>query len=161
MLADRYPRIRIAQATQIAAAMQAGTLALLTLSGQLDIWILLLLMLLQGVIFSLWQPVRLALISSLVPREDLGSAVALNSVIFNSARFIGPALAGVLLVAGGAGWVLYCIPVVCLVSGLPCRACTSRKNLFWWYLAGGLAVNCWTVSVTLSATPAWGRCWYC
>ena len=105
VLADRYPRIRIAQATQIAAAVQAGMLALLTLSGQLGIWSLLLLMLLQGVIFSLWQPVRLALISSLVPREDLGSAVALNSVIFNSARFIGPALAGVFLVAGGAGWV--------------------------------------------------------
>ena len=105
VLADRYSRIHIAQTTQLLAVLQTSTLAVLTLSGQLTVWALLGLMLFQGVIFSLWQPVRLALVSSLVPREDLGSAVALNSVIFNSARFIGPALAGVLLVAGSAGWV--------------------------------------------------------
>ena len=105
VLADRYERIRIAQITQLLATIQTSTLALLTLSGQLTVWLLLVLMLFQGVIFSLWQPVRLALVSSLAPREDLSSAVALNSVVFNSARFIGPALAGVLLLAGGAGWV--------------------------------------------------------
>jgi len=105
VIADRYARLRIAQLTQLAATVQTSALALLTFSGQLNPWILLLLMLVQGVIFSLWQPVRLALITSLVPHQDVASAVALNSVVFNSARFIGPALAGILLVAGNAGWV--------------------------------------------------------
>ena len=54
-----------------------------------------------GVIAGFNQPARLALIPSLVRREDLAAAVAINSIIFNSARFIGPAVAGLMIVTGG------------------------------------------------------------
>jgi predicted MFS family arabinose efflux permease len=103
-VADRGDRLWLAKLTQLLALLQASTLALLTLSGWLTIGLLLTLTIVQGIIFSFWQPVRLALFPSLVRKEDLASAVAVNSVIFNSARFIGPALAGVVLVVSDAGW---------------------------------------------------------
>jgi predicted MFS family arabinose efflux permease len=113
-VADRGDRLWLAKLTQLLAMIQATTLTLLALSGLLTIWSLLVLSICQGIIFSFWQPVRLALFPSLVSREDLPSAVAVNSVVFNSARFIGPAIAGVVLVAGSAVWAfaLYTLSLV-------------------------------------------------
>ena len=103
-IADRGDRLRLAKFAQFAAMLQAAILTLLTFSGLLTIWLLLSLTILQGIIFSFWQPIRLALFPSLVQKEDLASAIAVNSVIFNSARFIGPAIAGIILVSSGPGW---------------------------------------------------------
>ena len=67
--------------------------------------LLFILVLINGVVLGFNQPSRLSLISSLVPREDLSTAVAINSIVFNLARFVGPALAGALIVSGGTGAV--------------------------------------------------------
>lgn len=103
VLADRFERIRLIRLTQFAQSAQAAALATLSFTGHLRIEILLALIIVLGVIQAFAQPVRLSLVPSLVRVEDLGSAVALNSSLFNLARFIGPAIAGFLIAAYGVG----------------------------------------------------------
>ncbi len=100
-LADRHNRLRVAWVSQVLAFAQAIVLWLMTWSGVITIWWLLLLSFLLGVFHAAGQPARLALVASLVRREDLGTAIAFNSVVFNSARFIGPAIAGVVITMMG------------------------------------------------------------
>ncbi|MCG8355998.1 MAG: MFS transporter [Kiloniellales bacterium] len=99
--ADRWNRLRVIKVSQCLACCQSVTLFVLTATGAMTIELLLLLTLALGVIIAFNQPARLALIPNLVPREDLPAAVAINSVIFNSARFLGPAVAGLLIVSVG------------------------------------------------------------
>jgi MFS family permease len=103
LLADRVDRVRLIRLTQIVAMAQAGLLAALVFGGLITIELLFLLTLALGAANAVNQPARLALISSLVERTNLGSAVAINSLVFNSARFIGPALAGLVIAHGSMG----------------------------------------------------------
>jgi MFS family permease len=99
-LADRRDRVRVIWLSQIVAMSQATLLALLTAFGIITIWSLFALAVLLGIANAVSQPARLALIPSLVERVNLPSAVAINSIIFNGARFIGPALAGIVIAEG-------------------------------------------------------------
>ena len=103
VLADRMDRKHIAVVTQAILTVIAVLLTVTTLSGFITIWLLFGFALARGITFSFWQPVRLALMPNLVPREQLPTAIALNSSTFNAAQFIGPAFAAVLLTAGGPG----------------------------------------------------------
>lgn len=100
-VADRWDRLRVIKTSQTLAMLQSFLLLGLTLSGAMTIGWLLALTAFLGMVAAFNQPARLALIPSLVPPADLGAAVAINSIIFNSARFIGPAVAGFLIVGGG------------------------------------------------------------
>jgi MFS family permease len=102
-LADRVDRVRLIWATQIAAMSVAVMLTLLTFSGSIAIVSLFCLTLTLGAANAVNQPARLALVPNLVDRDLLGSAVAINSLVFNSARFIGPALAGLVIARGSVG----------------------------------------------------------
>lgn len=93
-LADRLSRHRLLRLCQLLALLQALALALLSLSGQVQVWHVLLLSFLLGIVHAIEMPSRLAFVAELVPREDLPNAIALNSGLLNLARFIGPALAG-------------------------------------------------------------------
>ena len=97
VLADRRDRVRIIRWTQLCGVAQASLLAVLVATGWITIGLLFSLVLLLGIASSLAQPARLALIPNLVDRESLASALAINSVMFNAARFIGPAIAGILI----------------------------------------------------------------
>jgi predicted MFS family arabinose efflux permease len=99
--ADRWDRRRILRATVVVNLVQALALAALSATGRLDIWTLLGATLISGIATGAGQPARLALVASLVTRDDLPVAVAINSIVFNVARFAGPALAGVLIGGGG------------------------------------------------------------
>ena len=99
--ADRASRLRIIAVCQVLSMIQAVVLAGLTWSGAITIWVLFGLTLVNGVVVGVNQPARLAIVQSLVPRRDLSTAVAINSIVFNTARFIGPAVAGILIVATG------------------------------------------------------------
>lgn len=99
--ADRWSRLRILTIGQYLAMGQAAALCILLISGLLTIWILLWLSLFMGIVAAINQPARISLYPSLVPRADLATAVATNSVIFNLARFIGPAIAGMTIVSFG------------------------------------------------------------
>ena len=102
-LADRFQRLRIVIITQVIAMFQAIALSALVYADMMTIERLFALTVALGVANALNQPARLALIPSLVDREHLPSAVAINSIVFNSARFVGPAAAGLAIAHGGIG----------------------------------------------------------
>ena len=79
-------------------------LAFLTITGQIEIWMILGLSLITGTATALYMPVFQASIPSLVPPQHLMNAISLNSVSFNIARVIGPLLAGAVMSVGGSGW---------------------------------------------------------
>jgi predicted MFS family arabinose efflux permease len=99
--ADRWDRLRVTKTTQSLALCQALALFALMVTGRMTIWLLCALSALGGIIAAFNQPARLALVPSLVPRPDLVSALAINSIVFNLARFIGPAVAGLMIVTTG------------------------------------------------------------
>lgn len=99
--ADRTDRLRVTKISQSLAMLQAAALFVLTATGLINMALLLALTLFLGVVAAFNQPARLALIPALVPRSDLTAAVAVNSVVFNLARFIGPAVAGLVIATVG------------------------------------------------------------
>ena len=103
-LADRQSRHRILLATQTTAMALASTLALLTLTGRVQVWHLFVLAALLGLVNAFDIPTRQAFVPEMVGREDLVNAIALNSSMFNGARIVGPAVAGILVAAVGEGW---------------------------------------------------------
>ncbi len=107
VLADRWPRGKLFFAAQTIAMFQALLLAALTLAGHIQVWQIMALAFFLGVVHAFEMPARHVLIAQLVPHNDLGNAIALNSGMFNMARFIGPALAGVLVGWLGEGWVFF------------------------------------------------------
>lgn len=104
-VADRHNRLRLIQITQFLSCLQATVLFVLTWLGRIDIVSLVLLSLFLGTVTALNQPARLALIPSLVEPHQLNSAIGINSVIFNLARFIGPAISGMIIAGGDISWV--------------------------------------------------------
>ena len=120
VLADRYPRKTLLITAQTLAMAQALTLAALTLSGWVQTWHIIALALVLGIVHALEMPTRHSFIAQLVPREDLPNAIALNSSIFNTARFIGPAVAGwlVALIGEGPVFVINAITFVMVLLGL-------------------------------------------
>ena len=98
VLADRHNRHRILLLTQVLAMMQAFTLAALTYLGLIDIYILTALSFVLGAVTALDIPTRQSFLIQMVEKkENLGNAISLNSLMFNSARLVGPAIAGIIL----------------------------------------------------------------
>jgi MFS family permease len=107
LFADRYSRQRIVIATQTASMLLAFILAALTLLGHVQVWEVLLLATLLGVVNAFDIPARQAFIIEMVVPEDLINAIALNSAMFNGARILGPAVAGITVAAIGEGWCFF------------------------------------------------------
>jgi MFS family permease len=101
--ADALPKRRVLLATQISMMVLAAVLAALVMTGVVQVWMILLLAFLLGIANAVDMPVRQAFAIELVGREDVGNAVALNSAMFNGARVIGPAAAGLAIGAFGVG----------------------------------------------------------
>lgn len=102
--ADRVNLLTMMKITQFLASLQSVLLAVLTIAGLMTPELLLVLVLIHGAIIAVHQPVRLALVPHLVSREKMPAAIGINSMIFNSARFTGPIIGGLLIGAAGAGW---------------------------------------------------------
>jgi MFS family permease len=101
VLADKVPRKRLVLITQALFAVSATLLTLLVATNAATVEVLLGLQILSGAVQGVDLPARLAFVPELVPKEDLINAIALNSTLFNSARLIGPALAGGIFVLVG------------------------------------------------------------
>lgn len=104
VVADRRDRRRVLLATQSASMVLALGLALLTLSGRIEVWQLLALAAMLGVANGFDIPARQSFVVELVGRQDLVNAIALNSSMFNGARILGPAIAGIVVAAVGEGF---------------------------------------------------------
>jgi len=120
IVADRFNRQRIVIGTQISSMILALILALLTLTGVIRVWHVFVLAALLGVVNAFDIPARQSFLVDMVGKEDLMNAIALNSTMFNGARVIGPAIAGILVARIGEGW---CFPVnglsyIAVIAGL-------------------------------------------
>ncbi|WGD37049.1 MFS transporter [Lysinibacter sp. HNR] len=105
LIADRYNRRRLLILTQTLMGALALGLGLITVLGTVQLWHVYLFALGLGVVAAIDSPARQTFVSELVTYDNLPNAVALNSVSFNSARLVGPAVAGVMTAVVGAGWV--------------------------------------------------------
>jgi len=101
VLADRFDRRRVLVATQLAAATLAAILAFLTMTRLVQFWHVVAIAFLSGAVGALAMPAFQAIVSTIVDRRAIGSAVALNSAQFNLGRILGPTAAGAAIVAGG------------------------------------------------------------
>lgn len=100
-VADRMDRVRLTMLSQATIALEAATIATLVATGHLTIGLLLAAETVSGIAASFSQPARQSLMPGLVPAADLPAAVACNSLCYNLARFIGPAIAGPMVAAWG------------------------------------------------------------
>jgi MFS family permease len=102
---DRWDRHRVLVATQAISMVQSFILAALTLTGHITVPAVIILNAVQGVVNAFDLPARQTfLVTMISDKEDLANAIALNSSMFNAARLVGPAVAGVIIATSGEGW---------------------------------------------------------
>jgi MFS family permease len=119
-LSDRIAKRRVLLVSQTAMMVQALALALLVWSGRVRYWHVAVLAVIYGVGRALDIPARQAYLTDLVGKRDLPNAVALNSVVMNGARIVGPAVAGVLIAAFGVApaFLLNGISFIAVIAAL-------------------------------------------
>jgi MFS family permease len=103
LASDRYSRWKLVIVTQTLSLLQALGLAVLTLSGRVQVWHVLGFAVMLGCINAFDMPARQSLVIHMTGKEDLLNAISLNSAVFNSARAVGPAIAGLVVAAAGEG----------------------------------------------------------
>jgi MFS family permease len=120
IVADRHNRRHVVIGTQIAAMILASILAVLTLTGRVQVWHIFVLASLLGIVNAFDIPGRQSFLVNMVGKEDLMNAIALNSSMFNGARIIGPAIAGVLVAKIGEGWCFFAnaVSYIAVIAGL-------------------------------------------
>lgn len=114
-IADRAGYLRVIRTCQFGTASVATIFAAATLSGHITIEVVVVLAAMLGSLEALTVPARMALIHSLVPAKDLSAAIALGSATFNASRFIGPGIAGALILRFDIGIVLALV-ALCFVQ---------------------------------------------
>jgi MFS family permease len=136
--ADRFDRKRLLILTQVLATIVSGSLALVTWAGNASVALVMACAVALGIISAFSAPAGMALPSDLVPREDLQSAVALNSMTYNLARAIGPALAGLCVARLGyaasfainaASYLLLAVGVLLVTPQPRVRATRAQSRL--------------------------------
>lgn len=121
IISDRYNRYKILLVTQILSLIQASLLAFFVLMGYMNVWLLIGLSVVLGVINAFDIPARQPLVNNLINQpEDLPNAIALNSSMVNLARLVGPALSGIILAKWGAGicFLINAISFVAVITSL-------------------------------------------
>ena len=177
MMADRFAKRRILMLCQSVAAVLAALLAGLALSQRIEVWHVYAIALTLGLVTVLDQPARQVFVNELVGPAYLRNAISVNSTIFQLGGLIGPAFAGVLLGAVGAGWAFAANAVACcstvtmllvlrkdelhltlpaakrkgmLREGL--RYALRKPTIYWpWLMAGFVAVFAMSLPVLLAA----------
>ncbi len=146
IVADRSDRKHVVIGTQVASMLLAFVLAALTLTHTIDrrVWLIFVLAALLGVVNAFDIPGRQSFLVDMVGKEDLMNAIALNSSMFNGARVIGPAVAGVLVAKLGEGWCFFAngASYIAVIAGLmmmnvhaPARV--SAKTSPWEHIVEG------------------------
>ncbi|HBZ21783.1 MAG TPA: MFS transporter, partial [Bacteroidales bacterium] len=104
VVTDKFSKYRVLLITQIISLIQALFLAMLTLSGEIEIWHIVVLSIILGCVNAFDVPSRHSFVIEMVEKkEHLGNAIALNSMMFNGARLIGPSIAGMMLATTSEG----------------------------------------------------------
>jgi MFS family permease len=135
--ADALDRRRMMLFTQSAMAATAGLLSFVAFRGVHALWPIYLLAALSSAFGSFDGPARQSLVPNLVPREHLANAITLNSIMFQAASVLGPALGGLVIAGAGVGWAyalnaisfLFVILALLLMRDVPRRAAAERGEL--------------------------------
>jgi len=144
IVADRSNRQHVVIATQAASMVLAFILAALALTHYVKVWHVFVLAALLGVVNAFDIPGRQSFLVDMVGKDDLMNAIALNSSMFNGARVIGPAVAGVLVARLGEGWCFFAngVSYIAVIAGLmlmnvhaPARV--SEKASPWEHIVEG------------------------
>lgn len=145
VVVDRVPKRSLLMLTQTGAMLLAFILAALTFLRVVQAWHIILLAAGLGIVNAFDAPARQAFVVEMVGREDLPNAIALNSLMFNSARVVGPALGGLLLAAIGAAWsfAINGLSFLAVIFGLWAmqivpREAKSPSASAWEQLVGGI-----------------------
>ena len=120
MIADLWPKRRTVIGTQIAAGILAAILAVLVQFDLVEIWHIFALGLCLGIVNAVDMPTRQSFVVEMVGQEDVANAVGLNSAVFNAARIVGPAVAGILIAVLGTALCFYlnAVSYIAVVAGL-------------------------------------------
>ncbi len=153
VMADRWNRYRIILATQALSMLQALLLAILFFTGHLGIPNIILLAVFLGLINAFDMPTRQSFVISLVEnKKDLSNAIALNSMMFNSARLIGPAIAGLIIAASSEGvcFAINAVSFIFVIASLlmmkitPAKTHPARKHVLLEFKEGFAHVSGFT-----------------
>ncbi|MCK9485122.1 MAG: MFS transporter [Dehalococcoidia bacterium] len=135
VMADRYDKKRLMLSTQVAQMVTTFIFAIIIIGGWVQIWHLVVFGLVSGVAWALNMPVRQSVVPTVVPREDMMNAMALNSAGFNITRIVGPAAAGIMIATVGAGEnfliqsVAYlCVAITVAQLALPASRSVARAT---------------------------------
>lgn len=121
VIADRVDKRLALVATQSAMAVTAAVLGLLVLTGAVQLWMVFACATVMGLATVVDNPTRQAFVPEMVGKDDLSNAVALNSAMFNGARIVGPAVAGVLIGVTHTTWscfLLNAVSYIAVIAGL-------------------------------------------
>jgi MFS family permease len=132
VLTDRWNRYRVLLFTQIFSLIQAGVLALLCLAGVIRIWEIVGLSVILGCINAFDVPARHSFVIEMVEnKEDLGNGIALNSMMFNGARLIGPSIAGMMLATTSEGvcFLLNAVSYIFVIASLLLMRLKPRETI--------------------------------
>ncbi|ANO52435.1 MFS transporter [Woeseia oceani] len=146
VLADRFDRRAASILINTLSILNMLLFALLTAMGNTDIYVLTVLAMMQGILDGAHTPVRMALVPNLVTNEQLQSALATNSISFNLSRFIGPAIAGILIATLGvaAAFAFNGISYIAILVSLlivrlrPSTQTNKVRNDVWHELKDGI-----------------------
>lgn len=138
---DRVDQFKLLRLAQTWSLFYSAAFAILTLTHVIDIWMLTTLVLFRGVVIAFYRPTRSTVIYGLVGREFLPSALALNSMVFNTSRFLGPAIGGTVIAWAGTGWsfvvafFLFAVMTLALTeikkAGLSLPPVSDRHRSIW------------------------------
>jgi len=159
-VADKYNRRNILIATQISSMILAFVLAFLTLTGNIQTWQLFVLASLSGVINAFDIPTRQSFVVEMVGKEDMLNAIALNSSMFNGARIVGPAIAGILVSTVGEGWCFLgnAVSYVAVVAGLFLMHIQQKEIVG---ASGSALEKLRKVSLSSQRQNRFAHCFYC
>jgi MFS family permease len=132
VLTDRFNRLRIMIVTQVCFMLVALAMTLLVLLNQITVWHIITLSIIAGIITAFDAPARQSLVIDLIDNpDDLGNAIALNSAIFNGARLVGPAIAGIAIAAVGEGicFLMNTVSFIAVIAALLRIRIPARKKV--------------------------------
>lgn len=146
VITDRFNRYKVLLITQIFSLVQAFILAILALTGTIQMWHIIVLSIVLGCINAFDVPSRHSFVIEMVEKkEDIGNAIALNSMMFNGARIIGPSIAGIMLATAGEGicFLINAISYIFVIASLLMmhvkpRVIPEKENHFLKELKEGL-----------------------
>lgn len=128
--ADRFDRHRGLAILQIMCMLQATALALLTLTGRITLWQIVILSIFLGIVYSFEFPFRLAFVQDMVGREDLLNAISLNAAMIHSTRMMGPVVAGFVVALFGEG-ICFLFNAATFLALIIALLCMNRQKLYY------------------------------